>query len=159
MEWKTHFLTGAIVGAAYTNDWKGALICGSLALVSDLDEPNSKLGRILFPISMFISTIFPHRTFTHSIPFVILSGLVAYILTFDFTISNLVMLGIVSHIVGDILTGRVQLFYPFKVWVGFRIPPFTYILIDRIARYSLVAVIIFYTYQYARENLGLLNIL
>lgn len=88
------------------------------SLLPDLDTPNSKLGRKLWPISFVLSLFVKHRTATHSFLFigiVATIGLVAlYPLTESLYIALAVAIGTSSHIAGDWLTNSgVPLLHPF----------------------------------------------
>lgn len=147
MEWKTHLLSGVVAGYSITGgDWRGALIGGVAGIVPDLDEPKSKFGKIFFFISIPLSMFFAHRTFTHSLLFVLLSSVLA--LTFlDSDMTLAIIVGLLSHIVADMLTGKVQLFYPYKKGVGIPIPRSFFILIDRVTRYVLLLVVIWWLWE------------
>ncbi|GAE93041.1 membrane-bound metal-dependent hydrolase YdjM [Gracilibacillus boraciitolerans JCM 21714] len=146
MEWSTHALSGVALGYMVTNDWKGAIIGGISSIIPDLDEPRSKFGKLFFPISIPIGWIFEHRTFTHSLLFFTICFSLSVIL-FDFYIALAIISGIIAHVLGDMVTEKVQLLYPYKKDIGVSIPRFTYILIDRIARLTLIVYIIFTIYQ------------
>ena len=80
-------------------------------LLPDLDHPNSKLGRKIWPLSKLFNLIFGHRGFFHSLLFVIIIFiLVSYFSTiFAFAIS----IGILTHLLSDALTiSGVAFFYP-----------------------------------------------
>lgn len=140
MEWKTHGLSGVLAGYLVTNDWKGALVGGVASLISDLDEPKSKFGKMLLPVSIPLNQIFGHRTFTHSLLFAFLMSAIFMPFT-DYWVWLSILVGILAHIVGDMLTGKVKLFYPFKASVGIGIPFSMFRLIDRIARILLLIIL------------------
>lgn len=88
------------------------------SLLPDLDTPNSKLGRKLWPISFILRLFFKHRTATHSILFVGILAVIGFTLLYPLTnsllISSALAIGTSSHIIGDWLTSRgVPLLYPF----------------------------------------------
>lgn len=133
MEWSTHALLGAVAGYMVTNDWKGAVVGSIAGVVPDLDEPRSKFGKVFFFMSLPLSIFFEHRTFTHSLLFVFLSGLIT-IMFFKLWVTIAVSAGIVAHILGDMLTGKVRLLYPLKTSVGVPIPSYMFVPIDRLTR-------------------------
>lgn len=146
MEWTTHALSGIALGFVVTNDWKGAAIAGIASVIPDLDEPRSKFGKVFFFISIPVSMIFKHRTFTHSILFTLLSvSLLSMFLTFSQALAA--GIGIASHIIGDMMTGRVHLLYPFNGSFGMDVNRLNYMLLDRIVRISLVLFIGVIAYQ------------
>lgn len=144
MEWKTHFISGVIVGTTITGDWKGALIGGVAAVIPDIDEPRSKIGRLLFPISILVSSFFKHRTFTHSLLFMGIVTLLIQLIFFNSNLTLTILGGLVAHVIGDILTGKVNLLYPLDKWIGIEILPSMYILIDRLSRYGMIAFCLWY---------------
>jgi Predicted membrane-bound metal-dependent hydrolases len=140
MNAKTHFLSGVIAGYLAETTWKGALVGGFAALLPDIDEPKSYIGRLVPFLSVPMRAFVSHRTLTHSLLFVLAAG--AIFSSIDQAIAIACIAGLVAHIIGDLLTGRVQLFWPFKLWVGLPVPRIVYGLIDRIAFISLLALIL-----------------
>jgi len=143
MEWTTHCLSGVVAGYMATGgDWKGAVVGGIAGVIPDLDEPKSKFGKVLFPISIPINKIFGHRTFTHSLLFAVLLGAVLMPFTESWVwLSSTV--GIIAHAIGDMLTGTVRFLYPSKIPVGIRIPHSQFKLVDMIARGVLILCLFF----------------
>src|SRR5690242_13202124 len=82
MEGKTHIVGGLAAGALYL-DLGGsvgqeALFFGSLvlgALIPDIDHTGSSIGRKIPLIDNIISSVFGHRSFTHSLLFLFLTFL------------------------------------------------------------------------------------
>jgi len=134
-------VSGVLAGYVLTGgDWKGAIVGGVAGVISDLDEPKSKFGKVLFPISYPLNAIFGHRTFTHSLLFVVILGLLSYFI-FPTWVAISVASGVMAHIVGDMLTGKVKFLYPSKKSFGIPIDFKYFTLIDRVARYSIVVVL------------------
>lgn len=140
MEWTTHALSGLAAGYLVTNDWKGAVMGGIAGIIPDLDEPKSKFGKPLFFISIPINQLFGHRTFTHSLLFVLWMATITY--SFSPLISFATMAGLSSHIMGDMLTGRVRFLYPLETKIGVSVSRFSYTLIDFTVRLSLTMIIV-----------------
>lgn len=145
MEWTTHALSGAALGYMISNDWKFALVSGITAVLPDLDEPKSKFGKPFFFISIPLNQLVGHRTFTHSVLFIAIVGLLSLIISPFLSISA--MVGILVHILGDMLTGQVQLIYPLDKKIGIKVSRFSYLLIDRVTRIAALLFIIFVAYQ------------
>lgn len=90
------------------------------ALIPDIDDPKSKIGHRLLPISILINQFCGHRRFFHSLLFlVIIAGFTYWINRWFDAFLPIVfwlplMTGIASHVIGDMLFGRhgVQLFWP-----------------------------------------------
>lgn len=146
MEWSTHALSGVVAGYLVTGgDWKGSLVGGVAGVIPDLDEPKSKFGRIFFPISIPLNKIFGHRTFTHSLLFAfLLSGVFCF---YEKWVALSVFAGIIAHIFGDMLTGKVKLFYPSSLSVGIPIPQMFFALIDRMAKIALLVVLVYFVWS------------
>src|SRR5690625_5082017 len=105
MEWTTHALSGAVAGYIFTGgDYKGALVGGVAGVISDLDEQRSKFGKVFFPISYPLHAIFGHRTFTHSLLFVFILGVISFIF-FESWVYIGIVSGVLAHILGDMITG------------------------------------------------------
>lgn len=142
MEWQTHMLSGVLAGYTITGgDWKGAVIGGIAGIVPDLDEPKSRFGKLFFFISIPLGMLFEHRTFTHSLLFVLLACGISYPF-FELNVTLAILAGLLAHILGDMLTGKVKLFYPSKKGIGIPIPISLFVLIDRLTRYALLILFI-----------------
>lgn len=142
MEWTTHMLSGMVAGYMVTGgDWKGAVAGGIAGIVPDLDEPKSVFGKVFFPVSILLNQVFGHRTFTHSLLFVVLTGGVFSLLAGPF-MGLAIMAGITAHILGDMLTGKVQILYPIKKSVGIPVSSFMFMMNDRICKYVMLCLLI-----------------
>lgn len=110
-------------------------------MISDIDEPRSHIGRPFFFLAIPINKIFGHRTLTHSLLFTIALGLILW--TFmPHSYVYAIVAGVIAHIVGDMVTGKVKLFYPLPVSVGITVPQAGYLLIDRVTRIGLGIVVL-----------------
>jgi len=159
LEWSTHLLSGVVAGYLVTGgDPKGALVGGVASVISDLDEPKSKFGKIFLPISLPLNQMFGHLTFTHSLLFAGLMGAVFYFLI-NKALALAVVAGVLAHIVGDMLTGKVKLFYPLKMSVGIGIPHSLFTLMDGLARVLLILLIMKIIYNdYVVKHLHALGV-
>ena len=85
--------------------------CSIGSLLPDIDLPNSMLGRFV----PFVSYFAEHRTWTHSLFFVLVLGLIAFICKAPYSLIFGLCLGIGTHLILDSLTpmGLPYLFYPF----------------------------------------------
>jgi len=81
-----------------------AAIAGISALLPDIDQPESLLGRKVKPISWLINRLFGHRTITHSLDFAV--GLcIVVLLSSNFACwAWMFVLGYISHLLLDSLT-------------------------------------------------------
>lgn len=137
IEWTTHMLSGAVAGYAVTSDWKGAVVGGVAGVVPDLDEPKSKFGKVLLFVSIPLNKLFGHRTLTHSLLFAVLAGLLLWPFIGQ-PYAFAAVLGILVHVAEDMLTGRVQVLYPKRKWVGISVSRFGFFLMDRFVRIGLI---------------------
>jgi len=151
MEWTTHFLSGLVAGYVVSGDWKGAAVGGIAGVIPDLDEHRSKFGKMLFPISFAINKSFGHRTFTHSLLFVVIVGVVL-MLFFEPYVWLSSSAGILAHIVGDMVTGRVKFLYPWKKSIGIKVSRLNYQIIDKITAIGLLALVVYIGHQYISLN-------
>ena len=79
------------------------------SLLPDIDHPRSKLGRNV----KFVSWLFEHRGFTHSIYAVILVALITNIFTDNPVNTYALMIGFMSHLVADSFSKEgVMFFHP-----------------------------------------------
>jgi inner membrane protein len=82
------------------------------AILPDIDDPKSKVGRKLLPIAIVVSMLFRHRTATHSLVIWGVLLLIAFALwllvpsipTTALLIAMGVTLGCFLHILGDLMT-------------------------------------------------------
>jgi len=102
------------------------IIVGAIAaLLPDVDNPRSFIGRLLFFVSGPIDRRFGHRTITHSLLATAIVGGSAYLilyivshsLTQYATITATIVIAYFSHIFFDALTKQgVMIYYPARVW-------------------------------------------
>ena len=148
MEWNTHMASGILFGYYVTHDWKGALVGGIAGVIPDIDEPQSKFGKYIPFASYPLKKTIGHRTLTHSLLFAILCSAILLIATQEIKISLAFGVGIIAHALGDMLTGTVQFFYPYKKKIGIRIPYFLFKVIDYIAYVVIMGLIFYETAKY-----------
>lgn len=129
MQKHTHLALGAVFGiigstailnsAVLTMDtayYATGVVIGSL--LPDIDHTRSSLGRKFPIISKIVSIVFKHRTFTHSLLFCAL--VYAFTYSWNETVAAGILLGMLSHIAGDMGTNRgVQLLYPYDRYFSF----------------------------------------
>jgi len=125
---RSHTIIAATSALLVTIDPASLIFAIPIAILGgwfpDIDHRGSKMGRILFFLSFFISKIFSHRTATHSI--LAVSILAAGCLFVEnnypmFTIlAQAFTAGFISHILSDMFTKKgVQIFYPFGGFISF----------------------------------------
>lgn len=111
---KTHMAFGFLVGLLslpFLNEGNAIIFLGIViffSLVPDIDSPESKLGRKIAPLSVFINIIFGHRGFFHTIYFPIVCFAAAFgfhiWLGFSIIYAIAVLVGLLSHIAIDAMT-------------------------------------------------------
>ncbi len=109
MTGKTHIMGGIASAAAVAHyqhyDPTIFIIAGAFgAVLPDICHGGSKIGRRFPLISKVINTIFGHRTFTHSLLFLLLVGYLLTLFTDNSSIIMGVLVGMVSHFILDAAT-------------------------------------------------------
>jgi hypothetical protein len=66
-------------------------------------------------------------------------------------------MGLLSHLLGDMITGKIKLLWPLDKGIGIAIPRITYSLIDGITRLCLVLWIGWYGYHHTSSLLGVVS--
>ncbi|MDH6372907.1 inner membrane protein [Paenibacillus sp. PastF-3] len=144
---KTHVIAGAVAGYCMYPSWAGILAGSIGGLISDIDETKSYLGRLVLPISVILKYTIKHRTLSHSLLFA--SGLtivlapILFLFFHTWLISLAFFAGVISHILGDMITGRVQLFWPYQKKYGIRMPFLVYRFVDIVFRSALIVLIVY----------------
>jgi inner membrane protein len=112
MLWRTHFLAGAAAGLimAGSADIKTAaistVVAGVSALLPDLDDPNSKMGRVIPIVSWAVKKVVGHRGPLHSLVGTGAASLLAAIflnLGHAHYLTPMVTVGYLSHLIVDSL--------------------------------------------------------
>lgn len=89
-----------------------------ISLLPDIDHPSSLYGKMIPPLSSYLSRVFGHRTITHSLLFFFALLIPIRIIQFtffpDFSLSLIFTLSYLTHLFVDMMTIEgVPLFYPF----------------------------------------------
>lgn len=121
MNYLTHCAGGVVTGLLLTDAFGEALspetiiIANAFAVVGsllpDIDHGQSYLGRKFGFFAAFLT----HRGFTHSILFVVITAIASYLLGLGPIYTTYFVMGIVSHILLDLVSNGVQLLYPLKI--------------------------------------------
>lgn len=126
MEGKTHIIGGAAFGlafAAYTgHDPILATGAGALGgIIPDICHTGSKIGKKLPALSFIVSKVFGHRTFTHSLGFLVLTAWLMSTLPIHSSIQWGIIVGMFSHMLLDACTKNgIKFLYPLPI--NFRSP-------------------------------------
>ncbi len=127
MTGKTHIIGGIAASLAFaqiTHYDPVILVCAGTigAILPDICHGGSKIGRSFPVLSKIINTLFGHRTFTHSLLFLVLIGLLLNALGVNEAASAGFLVGMVSHYVLDMATKNgIKLLFPFKMTIRFPI--------------------------------------
>lgn len=125
---KTHFVFGLVLSTFFTQPFYWVVILIS-SLLPDIDQKNSVLGRKV----KFVSYLFEHRGFFHSLLFFIPLTIVIY--SFSPEISLAFTLGYGGHLFLDSMTKQGLRLFPFKkrikgfIKVGGKLESFFFILL------------------------------
>ena len=124
MLYKNHLIVSnaialPVMASTNTLELSSILALSFGALIPDIDEPGSYIGHRTRGISDLIKLVFGHRGITHSLLFVLLSGmlfvLVGKLLNIPLHIAFYVTLGVFLHILEDSFgNGGVEWLLPFS---------------------------------------------
>lgn len=149
MTGKTHVLGGIAAGLAYAHfaDHSPVIMTGAAivgALLPDICHSGSKIGRKLPVLSRIINLIFGHRTFTHSLLFLVIIAFVMNRFVQIEVVTAGLIAGMVSHYILDMATrSGIKLFFPIDLTVKFPLTIRTGGLFENII-FSILAVASFY---------------
>lgn len=156
MTGKTHILGGIAAGLAYahiTNESPMILVGAGIvgALLPDICHSGSKIGRKLPFLSKIINAMFGHRTFTHSLLFLVLIALLMNAFFPNDVVKVGLIVGMISHYILDMATKNgIKLFFPLSLTVRFPVTMRTGSKTESIV-FSLLAICSFY---YGYQALG-----
>lgn len=125
MTGKTHIIGGIAAGLAFAQitQYEPAILLGAGAIgavIPDICHGGSKIGRTFPLISKIINGLFGHRTFTHSLLFLLLAALLLRTFLPNEALSAGLLIGMASHLLLDMATRNgIKLFFPFKMTVRF----------------------------------------
>lgn len=149
MTGKTHILGGIAASLAYaqmTNHDPIIMVSAGIvgALLPDICHSGSKIGRKLPILSKLVNMLFGHRTFTHSLLFLVM---IAWLLN-SFIPNDAVkagfLAGMVSHYVLDMVTKNgIKLFFPLSMTVRLPLTTKTGSKVESLV-FSILALVSFY---------------
>ncbi|SOC40559.1 metal-dependent hydrolase [Salinicoccus kekensis] len=149
MTGKTHITGGIAAGLAYSyfSGMDPIILTGGGiigALLPDICHSGSMIGRKLPVTSRIVNLIFGHRSFTHSLLFlVIMAFLLKAFQPYDAVTAGIVV-GMASHYILDMGTKRgIQLFFPLDYRVRFPLTTKTGSIVEEVI-FSLLALASFY---------------
>ena len=149
MTGKTHIVGGIAASLAYaqfTNHdpiiMLGAGVIG--ALLPDICHGGSKIGRKLPLLSKLINMLFGHRTFTHSLLFLVIIATLLNSFIPNEAVKAGFLAGMVSHYVLDMATKNgIKLLFPLSMTVRFPLTTRTGGAVENVV-FSILALLSFY---------------
>ncbi|MEK4404371.1 MULTISPECIES: metal-dependent hydrolase [unclassified Sporosarcina] len=149
MTGKTHIVGGIAASLAYaqfTNHdpiiMLGAGIIG--ALLPDICHSGSKIGRKFKLLSKLINMLFGHRTFTHSLLFLVIIATLLNAFIPNEAVKAGLLAGMVSHYILDMATKNgIKLLFPLSMTVRFPLTTRTGSKVESIV-FSLLSLLSFY---------------
>lgn len=161
----THYAFSYLLLSAAGFEHGTALVSSVIALLPDVDHPDSLIGRVFGPLSQYIQKRFGHRTVTHSvfaiiaiILFLSVLSLIYYLQVGKFpTWFGALSLAFASHIFIDLFNrSGVRLFAPVsnKEYISFRTPELR-ILVNSWQEYVLLFFIVFFAFSISNKPFSL----
>ncbi|MEQ6354075.1 metal-dependent hydrolase [Lysinibacillus sp. M3] len=153
MQGNTHIIGGITASLAFaqiSNDNPLVLVGAGVigALLPDICHGGSKIGRKLPIISKIVNTMFGHRSFTHSLLFLFLVGMLLHTFIPYKAISLGILLGMASHILLDMGTKKgVKLFFPVSISVRLPITTKTGSKAEKVVFMLLTILSVFFSYE------------
>ena len=127
MTGKTHITGGIAASLAFAQitNYEPVILIGAGvigALIPDICHGGSKIGRSFPVLSKIINTLFGHRTFTHSLLFLVLMAALMNAFIPNESVSAGILIGMASHLLLDMATKNgIKLLFPFKITIRFPI--------------------------------------
>ncbi|SUK10814.1 membrane bound metal dependent hydrolase [Staphylococcus agnetis] len=130
MTGKTHSSAGLLIGAMVATHFEldvfesvtAIVIAGIASIFPDICHTKSKIGQRLKILSFIVKHLFGHRTFTHSLLFIILSYYLLTLIQTPLYYMISIICGMLSHVILDMLTPRgVRLLFPLPIRLRFPI--------------------------------------
>lgn len=149
MTGKTHILGGIAASLAYaqmTNHDPIIMVSAGIvgALLPDICHGGSKIGRKLPILSKLVNMLFGHRTFTHSLLFLVMFAWLLNSFIPNDAVKAGFLAGMVSHYVLDMATKNgIKLFFPLSMTVRLPLTTKTGSKVESLV-FSILALMSFY---------------
>ncbi|MGE7921370.1 metal-dependent hydrolase [Viridibacillus sp. NPDC093762] len=153
MTGNTHILGGITAGLAFAqiSNYDPLVLIGSSvvgALIPDICHSGSKIGRTFRITSKIVNKIFGHRSFTHSLLFLLLMSVVMNTYISYESITAGVLLGMVSHYLLDMATKNgIKLFFPLKITVRLPLTTRTGSKVENIVAIVLTIISVYFAFE------------
>lgn len=149
MRGNTHIVGGIAASLAFAHFYQydpiitlGAGVIGSL--LPDICHGGSKIGRKLPLLSKIVNKLFGHRSFTHSLLFLMIVSFLLNRYSPNESLSIGIIVGMASHYVLDMMTKNgIQLLYPIRFTVRFPLTTKTGGTVETVV-FALLTLISFY---------------
>ena len=153
MTGNTHIVGGIAASLAYAQYANhdpilmlGAGVIG--ALLPDICHSGSNIGRKLPLLAKLINKVFGHRTFTHSLLFLVLVGVLLNAFIPSEAVKAGVLVGMASHFVLDMATKKgIKLLFPIRMTVRFPVTTKTGSKVEGIVFGILVLLSFYFGYE------------
>lgn len=125
MTGKTHIIGGIAAGLAFAQitNYEPVILLGAGAVgavIPDICHGGSKIGRAFPLASKIINGLFGHRTFTHSLVFLLMAAYLFQTFLPNAALAAGLLVGMGSHLLLDMATKNgIKLFFPFNFTVRF----------------------------------------
>jgi len=125
MTGKTHIIGGLAASLAFAQvtSYDPVLLVGAGvigAIIPDICHGGSKVGRAFPLVSKVINVLFGHRSFTHSLLFLVIMAFLMNSFVTNESVTAGVLVGMASHLVLDMATRNgIKLLFPLKIRVRF----------------------------------------
>lgn len=153
MQGNTHIvggITASLAFAQFSNDNPLVLVGAGVigALLPDICHRGSKIGRKFPIVSKLVNMVFGHRSFTHSLLFLLFMSLVLHTFVPYEAISIGIIIGMASHIVLDMCTKKgVKLFFPATISIRFPLTTKTGSKVENVVLMLLSMLSIYLSYE------------
>jgi inner membrane protein len=125
MTGKTHIIGGLAASLAFAqvSSYDPVLLVGAGvfgAVLPDICHGGSKVGRAFPLVSKVINGLFGHRSFTHSLLFLMIMAILMDSFVTNESVTAGILVGMASHLVLDMATRNgIKLLFPLKIRVRF----------------------------------------
>lgn len=125
MTGKTHIIGGLAASLAFAQvtSYDPVLLVGAGvigAILPDICHGGSKVGRAFPIVSKVINVLFGHRSFTHSLLFLVIMAFLMNSFVTNESVTAGILVGMASHLVLDMATRNgIKLLFPLKIRVRF----------------------------------------
>ena len=153
MTGKTHIIGGlaASLAFAHVTSYDPVLLVGAGvigAVLPDICHGGSKVGRAFPLVSKVINGLFGHRSFTHSLLFLMIMVIVMDSFVTNESVTAGILVGMVSHLVLDMATRNgIKLLFPLKIRVRFPLTTRTGGTVESVVLAALSLLSVYFGYE------------